>query len=285
MQNRHVFCLAVAILVLKPVLPVALGEADAPAITQEKQRYPDLTSPWANSLGMKFMPVPGTKVLFGIWDVRVKDYAPFVQATGEEWSKPDFAQGPDHPAVNVSWEGAQRFCAWLTQIEHDAGLIAPQQAYRLPKDWEWSVAVGLDEPKEGTPHDKNGKIKGCIRGTKAGAHGHPRPAQAIMLRRCIQMISTLLRRSAALPPTRLAYLIWAAMCGSGARINMTLTMTGGYYGAVPGSTTNPPTRSRRTDSTIRTGRALAAGSGWCWVGPRRSLAIHVDRFLLVPSGC
>jgi hypothetical protein len=47
--------------------------------------------PWQNSLGMKFVPVPGTAVLFAIWDTRVQDFQLFVaetgyQVTGEIWS-------------------------------------------------------------------------------------------------------------------------------------------------------------------------------------------------------
>jgi len=138
---------------------------------------PDLQAPWTNALGMQFAPVRGAGVLFGIWDVRVQDYAPFVRATGQDWPKPpDFAQGPDHPAVSVSWEDAQKFCAWLTQQDRAAGLLSPQQAYRLPKDWEWSVAVGLQEPKRGTPQAKDGTISGVYpwdqgRGTWPPPHG------------------------------------------------------------------------------------------------------------------
>ena len=30
--------------------------------------------PWQNSLGMKFVPVAGTQVLFNIWDTRLEDF-------------------------------------------------------------------------------------------------------------------------------------------------------------------------------------------------------------------
>jgi formylglycine-generating enzyme required for sulfatase activity len=115
--------------------------------------------PWENSLGMKFAPVPGVDVLFGVWAVRVQDFQAFVTATGRAWPKRSFALGPTHPSVHVSWEDATVFCAWLTEKERAAGRLGPTQSYRLPQDWEWSVAVGLNEPRGGTPESKNTKIR------------------------------------------------------------------------------------------------------------------------------
>lgn len=109
-----------------------------------------------NSLGMKFAPVPGTEVplvlptvLFSVWDTRLQDYEAFATATGRSWDKPSISQGPDHPAVNVSWNDAQAFANWLTEKERRDGTLTAGQHYRLPADREWSVAVGLKEPLDG----------------------------------------------------------------------------------------------------------------------------------------
>ena len=117
---------------------------------------------WTNSLGMVFVPVPGTEVLFCLWETRVQDFEAFVKATGYDaghqmfghqkdgwkeregydWRNPGFAQGPDHPVVGVNWEEAQAFCRWLTKKEQDAGKLDHKHQYRLPSDAEWSRAVG-----------------------------------------------------------------------------------------------------------------------------------------------
>ena len=47
--------------------------------------------PFVNSLGMRFVPVPGTNVLFSVWETRVKDYQAFCDATGRSWEKPTFS--------------------------------------------------------------------------------------------------------------------------------------------------------------------------------------------------
>jgi hypothetical protein len=67
--------------------------------------------PWVNSLGMKFVPVAGTQVLFSVWDTRVQDFEAFVKSTdydprvgmyslskdgwkqrGATWRKPGFSR-------------------------------------------------------------------------------------------------------------------------------------------------------------------------------------------------
>lgn len=112
-----------------------------------------------NTLGMKFVPVPGTKVLFSIWHTRVADYEKFAAETHREWPKPAYAQAPSHPVANVSWHDAQAFCAWLTKKEKAARRLEPDRKYRLPTDAEWSVAVGLVEAPGGTPESKDRRIK------------------------------------------------------------------------------------------------------------------------------
>ena len=132
---------------------------------------PSMDGPWQNSLGMKFVPVPGTQVLFSIWDTRVADFLAYAQDTGyrqqggidvlkvlknpdgtyrldrsadpaASWENPGFSQGANNPVVGVSWNEAKAFCDWLTKKEQRAGLIGTNQFYRLPADQEWSAAAG-----------------------------------------------------------------------------------------------------------------------------------------------
>jgi serine/threonine protein kinase len=101
-------------------------------------------TPFVNTLGMKFVQVPGTSVLFCIHETRRQDFAVYaseVAGVDRTWKE----QGADgfipmetpelHPVKKVPWEDAQRFCAWLSKEEG--------RTYRLPTDQEWSIAVGI----------------------------------------------------------------------------------------------------------------------------------------------
>jgi len=131
----------------QPVVQKALKEL--PASSNETRVVASLSAsqsePFINSLGMKFVPLPGTEILFGIHEVRYMDYdiyaaqAANVDGTWADQSTDGFMpvdRPDDHPVTKVSWEDAKKFCAWLSQKEG--------KSYRLPTDQEWSIAVGIN---------------------------------------------------------------------------------------------------------------------------------------------
>jgi len=128
---------------------------------------PRAGSAFVNSLGQKFVPVPGTGVQFCVWETRVKDYAAYAQANPSvdaSWKDPTFVNvavtpTDDCPVVNVSWEDAKKFCEWLTRQEQRDGRLSPPQYYRLPTDMEWSRAVGLPSESGSNPRERDTKIK------------------------------------------------------------------------------------------------------------------------------
>lgn len=124
--------------------------------------------PIRNSLGMEFVPVPETKVLFCITETtkgQYREYATAVKGVDGQWENPDWGGKPvsfrdDHPVVNVSYEDAERFCAWLSQKEG--------KQYRLPTDHERSCAVGIGKQEDAaqSPRGKNGNASGYPWGGK-----------------------------------------------------------------------------------------------------------------------
>jgi formylglycine-generating enzyme required for sulfatase activity len=138
------------------------AEPEASAEPKAAGKKPTPPKAFTNTLGMKFVPVPGTEVAFCIWETRVRDYAAYAAANAGVdgyWKSPVFTPADTHPVVNVSWEDANAFCAWLTKKEFHEGKIKAGQKYRLPTDAEWSVAVGLGKEKGNTPEEKNRGIK------------------------------------------------------------------------------------------------------------------------------
>ncbi len=120
---------------------------------------------WTNTLGMIFRVIPGTSVRFCVWETRVQDYEIFAKSTDRDWKRADFPETPNCPAVNVSWDDAKAFCAWLTHKELMEVHLQADEIYRLPTDAEWSLAAGLNEETATTPKDKSGKVKRYSWGT------------------------------------------------------------------------------------------------------------------------
>lgn len=156
-----------------------------------------------NSLGMKFARVPGTTVVFSIWNTRVQDFQAFVNDThydatrdmssgvnghqgatllasyvqahyerlGNSWQNPGWTQGPGDAVAGVSWEDAKAFCEWLTEKERHIGKIDPDQSYRLPTDAEWSMAVGVDQQKADERKGSGKKIISPLGNDTPNAYG------------------------------------------------------------------------------------------------------------------
>ena len=166
---------------------LAAGAATGGALWQHERMKPppppvfvhpdsaSIKTPWENSLGMKFVPVPETKVLFLIWETRRRDYEPFraddfstvsswrtdflsSMRQGEErvstfddngritrtasWEYPGSPATPEHPAGGMSIRNAQHFCLWLTWRERAEGRLPQGWYYRVPTTAEWLTAAG-----------------------------------------------------------------------------------------------------------------------------------------------
>ncbi len=97
-----------------------------------------------SSLGTRFVTVPGTTVLFSIWETRMSEWTEFLRQNKHPWTyQTHFQQSPEHPVVGINLQDAVAFCNWLTETERNSRKIDSSQSYRLPTPQEWDAAVGL----------------------------------------------------------------------------------------------------------------------------------------------
>jgi len=132
----------------------------APSKTAATPAEATKDSPWVNTLGMPFVPIPRFETRCCIWPVRVQDYEAYCMASGAKFPEIPFPQESDHPIVGVSWNDAIEFCVWLTGKERGEGKIDDKTVYRLPTDLEWSAAVGLPHEPGATPAERHLKVPG-----------------------------------------------------------------------------------------------------------------------------
>lgn len=130
-----------------PAMPPSPAASSAPASGSKaagREEPATKDKPFINSLGMKFVPVKDTDVLFCIHETRYKDYAAYaaeakdVDPNWKDQSVKGFTvteRADEHPVNKVSWTQVKTFCAWLSAKEG--------KNYRLAKDREWSIAVGI----------------------------------------------------------------------------------------------------------------------------------------------
>jgi len=138
-------------------LDVGEGQVLPLRLVMEENQGVVFGKPWRNGIGMELVPM-GPDLMVSIWETRVSDYALFVGESGHlEPPDPGFAQGPDHPVVNVSREDAKAFARWLTLRERSDERIALSHEYRLPTDVEWSAMAGLESERGMSPGSRDAR--------------------------------------------------------------------------------------------------------------------------------
>lgn len=119
----------------------ALGKPVPSSLPAHLKAVPKTPNLKANSLGMMFLPVPGTKLRMCIHETRHRDFAAYVATNPPARQSVKYPHGwqsaaswgwEDHLVI-VSWEDANDFCTWLSQKEG--------KKYRLPIKEEWEKAA------------------------------------------------------------------------------------------------------------------------------------------------
>ena len=125
---------------------------------------------FTNSLGMVFKSVNGVDPMVSIFETRVCDFERFVNETGygvgpmksfrikeekgkgwyasldekgETWNKTEFPQNGKHPVTGVNKTDAIAFTKWLTEKDAKEGKLKEGESYRLPRNCEFDVLVGI----------------------------------------------------------------------------------------------------------------------------------------------
>ena len=131
------------------------------------------------------------------------------------WRNPGFAQTDEHPVVNVSWNDAVAFCAWLSRKEGTRTLPAADGGgvgVRLPGGDDDAVLSAATTPRGWR---RSGTLRTGRQGEVSRTGGRSRHGMATSSR----------RRSADFGRTPSGCTICTGMSGSGARTGTTADIT------------------------------------------------------------
>ncbi|BCU76952.1 SUMF1/EgtB/PvdO family nonheme iron enzyme [Luteolibacter sp. LG18] len=125
---RAAACSAVCLLTHCAPTPVSSGGGGTTAAATA-------SSPFVNSLGMKFVPVPGTNILMCTTETTEQQWV----AGGGAPPLDSWGNSGNHPQWDTGWNEAKKWCEQLSLKEG--------RRYRLPTNAEWSAAaVGASTP-------------------------------------------------------------------------------------------------------------------------------------------
>ena len=106
----------------------------------------------------------------GVYEVTFEEYDRFVEATRRDRPNDRGWGRGGRPVMNVSWEDATAYAAWLSE---ETG-----EAYRLPSESEWEYAVRAGSTTRYTWGDDIGRNRANCRGCRNQWDGDDRTAPA-----------------------------------------------------------------------------------------------------------
>ena len=140
-----------------------------PEPKESTSSFPQSGKLFENALKMKFVPVPKTQesdsaILCAETETTRGEFQKFLDTAAFEFEKLGEGRARTHPIIGVTWDDANSFCEWLTEVGILSGKLAPGQCYRLPTDHEWSRAAGMAnrEAPDLSPKQKSRKLPGVF---------------------------------------------------------------------------------------------------------------------------
>jgi len=163
-----------------PIGEISSFDPEYTTVTTKELPFPSPGQCWESPSGLRFSPILDGRVLLAKTEVTRNLFERFATQDeglgdtkamlslhkgewaklGHNWRRPGYETHPEEPIVGVSREEAERFCHWLTLRDRNTGKLSREETYRLPTDYEWGVAAGLQEH---SMHDTRGRDRLGVR--------------------------------------------------------------------------------------------------------------------------